>query len=70
MVTNKCDSSDDETIDVIEFDETPLFLDKQYGIRTDGDTFMIRNSIVSVDESSDITIIGKRFGGTKRLLEL
>ena len=45
------------------------FLDKQYGIRRDGGTFMIGNSAVSVDETSDITINGKRFRGTKELWE-
>ena len=46
------------------------FLVKQYGIRRDGGTFMIGNSAVSVDETSDITINGKRFKGTKGLWEL
>jgi hypothetical protein len=48
-----------------------LFLDKHYGIRRDDDgTFIIGNSVVSMDESSDITINGKRFRGTKGLWEL
>jgi hypothetical protein len=56
--------------DVREFDETPRFLDKLCGIRRDGDTFMIGNSVVSVDESNEITFNGKRFRGTKGLWEL
>jgi hypothetical protein len=66
VVTPKRDSSDDdETNDgnVREFDKTSRFLDNQYGIRREGDTLMIGNSIVNVDESSDITINGKRFRG-------
>ena len=43
------------------------FLDEQYGIQRDGNSFMIGNSDVSVDETSDITINGKRFRGTKGL---
>jgi hypothetical protein len=47
------------------------FLDKQYGIRRDDDgTFMIGNPVVSVDDSSNMTINGKRIRGTKGLWEL
>jgi len=46
------------------------FLDKQYGIRRDGGTFMIGNSAVTVDDTSDITVNDKRFRGTKGLWEL
>ena len=46
------------------------FLDKRYGFRRNGDTFMIGNSTVSVEETFDITINGKRFRGTKGLCEL
>jgi hypothetical protein len=51
MVKPKRDSSssDDETIDLRELDKTPRFLDKQYGIRKDGDTLMISNSTVNLD---------------------
>jgi hypothetical protein len=46
MVTPKrhSSSSDDETIDLRELHKTKRFLDKQYGIRRDGDTLMIGNS--------------------------
>ena len=46
------------------------FLDKQYGLRRDDSTFMIGDSTVSVDKTSDTTIKGKRFKATKGLLEL
>jgi hypothetical protein len=46
------------------------FLDKQYGIRKDGDTLMIGNSTVNPDEPGVITIRGKRFKLTKGLWEL
>ena len=46
------------------------FLDTQYGIRKEGDTFMIGESQLTVDSDSDITIKGKRFRGTQGLWEL
>jgi hypothetical protein len=45
--------------------KTPRFLDKQYGIQRDGDTIMVGNSTVSLDESDVITITGKQFKLTK-----
>jgi hypothetical protein len=73
MVMPKRDSSsDDETTDgdVREFNKTSRFLENQYGIRRDGDTLMIGNSIVNVEESGDITKNGKRCKGTKGLWEV
>jgi len=46
------------------------FLDTQYGIRKEGDVFMIGDSQVSVDTDSDITNKGKHFRGTQGLWEL
>ena len=46
------------------------FLDKQYGIRRDGNILMMGNSDVIADEKGDITIGGKRFRGKKGLWEL
>ena len=46
------------------------FLDTQYGIRNVGDSFMIGDSAVLVDNDSDITIKGQEFRGTKGLWEL
>jgi hypothetical protein len=46
------------------------FLDKEYGIRKDGDTFMIGDSTITVDSKIDITIHDKTFRGTKGLWEL
>jgi hypothetical protein len=46
------------------------FLDKQYGIRRDGDSFMIGDSAVTVVSRSEITINDKTFRGTKGLWEL
>ena len=46
------------------------FLDTQYGIRKEGDVFMIGDSQLTVDEDSDITIKGKDFRGTQGLWEL
>ena len=46
------------------------FLDTQYGIRKEGDVFMIGDSKVSVDRDSNITIKGKHFRGTQGLWEL
>jgi hypothetical protein len=73
VVTPKRDSStDDETTegDVQEFNKTSRFLDNRYGIRKDGDTLMIGNSIINVEESGDIKIKGKRFKRTNGLWEL
>ena len=41
------------------------FLDTQYGIRRDGDTFKIGDSPVLVDQDGDITIKEKEFRGPK-----
>jgi hypothetical protein len=46
------------------------YVDKVFGIRKDDDTFMIRNSALTVDDESYITLHGKIFKGTKRLWEL
>jgi len=46
------------------------FLDKQYGIRKVGDSFMIGDSAILVDTDSDITIKGQEFRGTKGLWKL
>jgi hypothetical protein len=73
VVTPKRDSStDDETTDgdVREFNKTSQFLDNRYGIRKDGDTLMIDNSIINVEESGDITIKGEMLKETKGLWEL
>jgi hypothetical protein len=74
MVTPKRDISSDvedpETIDLREMTKTPRFLDSQYGIRKDGDTFMIGNSTIDLDEPGIITVRGKRFKLTKGLWEL
>jgi hypothetical protein len=50
IVTSKHDSSDEETIYLRELEKTPLFLDKQYGIRKYGDTLTIANSTVNMEE--------------------
>jgi hypothetical protein len=47
------------------FDKTPHFHDKQYGIRKDGDTLMVGNSAVDLDEPSVIAVRRKRFKLTK-----
>jgi hypothetical protein len=72
MVTPKrySSSSDDVTIDLQHLDKTPLFLDKQYGIRKDGDTLMIGNSTVNLEGPGVITISGKQFKLKKGLSEL
>jgi hypothetical protein len=44
------DDADDETIDLREQDKPPRFHDTQYGIRKNGDTRMIGNSTVELDE--------------------
>ena len=46
------------------------FLDTQYGIRKEGDVFMIGDSSLTVDSESDIMIKGKDFRGTRGLWEL
>jgi hypothetical protein len=44
------------------------FLDKQYGIRREYDgRFMIDDSILTVDVTSDISINGRHFIGTRVL---
>lgn len=45
-------------------------LDTQYGIRKVGDNFMIGNATVTVDNTSDLTIKGEHFKGTKDLWNL
>ena len=45
-------------------------LDTQYGIRRDGDNFKIGNSNVTVDNMSNITIMGIQFKGTLDLWKL
>ena len=52
------------------YDSKRSFLDTQYGIRKEGDVFMIGDSQVSVDRDSDITVKGKHFSGTQGLWEL
>jgi len=46
------------------------FLDTQYGVRKEGNTFMIGYSPVLVDTSGDITIKDRLFRGTKGLCDL
>lgn len=46
------------------------YLDTVYGIRKDGDAFMIGDSPVHVDEEGDVTVRGKEFKGTTGLWEL
>jgi len=46
------------------------YIDTQYGIRKDGDSFKIGESTVLVDPYSDITIKGREFKGTTGLWEL
>jgi len=46
------------------------FLDTQYGVRKDGDMFMIGVSSIVVDTSGDITIKDRVFKGSKGLWEL
>ena len=46
------------------------FLDTQYGIRKEGDVFMIGDTQVSEDKDSDITVKGKHFKGTQGLWQL
>ena len=46
------------------------FLDKQYGIRRDGNTLMIGNTDVIGDDKGDITVGEKRFRCTRGLWEI
>jgi hypothetical protein len=47
------------------------FLDKQYGIRREDDgRLMIGDSVLTVDDTSDISINGRHFKGTRGLWEL
>jgi len=46
------------------------FIDTQYGIRKDGDTFKIDDSPVLVDQDGDSTIKENEFRGSERLWEL
>ena len=46
------------------------FLDKQYGIRKEGEEYKIGDSAVTIDVHSDIYVKGKRFRGTEGLWEL
>jgi len=46
------------------------FLDTQYGVRKDGDIFMIGNSPIVGDTSGDITIKDRVSKGSKGLWEL
>jgi hypothetical protein len=64
------DDDDAETIDLPELGTTPRFRDKQYGIRKEGDTLMIGNSIVDLDTPGVITVKGKPFKLTRGLWEL
>jgi hypothetical protein len=48
----------------------PSLLDTKYGIRKDGDAFMIGDSQVYVNTDGDITIKNTRFKGTEGLWEL
>jgi hypothetical protein len=62
-VTPKRESVDDddvEIIDVRESGKTPHFRDKLYGIRKEGDTPMIGNSEVDLDDPGVIAVKGKR----------
>ena len=46
------------------------FFDTQYGVRKDGDMFMIGDSPIVVDTDGDITINERVFKGLKGLWEL
>jgi len=46
------------------------FLDTQYGVRKEGDMFMIGDSPIVVDTVDDITIMDRVFKGSKGLWEL
>jgi hypothetical protein len=48
----------------------PSLLDSKYGIRKDGDAFMIGDSQMYVNTDGDITIKNTRFKGTEELWEL
>jgi hypothetical protein len=73
-VTPKREGRDDddysETIDLRELGTTPRFRDKQYGIRKEGNTLMIGNSVVDLDTQGVITVKGKPFKLTSGLWEL
>jgi hypothetical protein len=64
------DDDDAQTIDLRELGTTPRFRDKQYGIRKEGTTLMIGNSVVDLDKPSVITVKAKQFKLTKGLWEL
>jgi hypothetical protein len=74
-LTPKRDSGDDDDddnddvkiIDVRESGKTSHFCDKLYGIRKEGDTLMIGNSAVDLDEPGVIAVKGKRFKLTRGL---
>jgi hypothetical protein len=51
-------------------DKTPHFRDRQYGIRKEGDTLMIGNSEVDLDEPGVIAVRLKRFKLTKGFWDL
>ena len=46
------------------------FLDTQYGVRKDGNMFMIGDSPIVVDTGGEITIKDQMFKGSKGLWEL
>jgi hypothetical protein len=64
------DDDDTETIDVRELGTTPRFRDRQYGIRKEGDTLLIGNSVFDLDTPGVITVKGKQLKLTKDLWEL
>src|SRR5215510_10953229 len=71
------DYDDDEAENTSQFGKTWLaspynksFLDIQYGIRKDGDSFKIGDSTLSVDDRGNLTIKGKEYRGTEGLWEL
>jgi hypothetical protein len=61
------DNNDDdaETVDMRELGTTPRFRDKQYGIRKEGTTLMIGNSVVDLDKPGVITVKRKQFKLTR-----
>jgi hypothetical protein len=64
------DDDDAETIDLLELGTTPRFRVKQHGIRKEGNTLMIVNSVVDLDTPGVITVQGKPFKLTRELWEL
>jgi hypothetical protein len=65
------DNDDDaEIIDLRELCTTQPFRDKQYGIRKEGTTITIGNSVVVLDKPGVITVKGKEFRLTRGLWEL